>query len=42
MCGVGSELMSGDSYKSEGVRERMSTLTQDWKKLTTASAEKGA
>ncbi len=41
VCTKGSELISGDNYMSEGVRERVGTLTQDWKKLTTASAEKG-
>ena len=41
VCTRGSELIAGGNYMSEGVRERVNTLTQDWKKLTTASADKG-
>ncbi len=38
---MGNGLVSAGHYRSEEVRDSVQTLTQDWKTLTAASAEKG-
>ena len=38
---TGNDLVSREHYSSEEVRERIQTLSQEWKQLTTASTEKG-
>ena len=38
---TGSELVAADHYRSEEVRSMVSSLTTDWKKLSSASIVKG-
>ena len=38
---TGNDLVSREHYSSDEVRERIQTLSQEWKQLTTASTEKG-
>ena len=41
VCKTGGELIAGGNFHSQEVREIDETLTQDWKKLASASTDKG-
>ena len=38
---MGAELVASNHYQSSGLRESSQKVLQDWKVLTTATAEKG-
>ena len=41
VCKVGGELIAGGNFHSQEVRETVQTLSRDWKKLSSASTDKG-
>ncbi len=38
---MGNDLMAGNHYKSASVKDTVQQLSGDWKKLATASTDKG-